>query len=138
MATTKSGDGAGSTNQEERTPEEIQGDIEQTRRELGDTAAALAEKADPKKQAKRKVSEVKAKASAKKDEVASKASAAKEDVAAKVTEAGAEDQDARQANQFAQRAGRQASQAARENPVPTAAAAGFAAGIIVGWIVGRR
>jgi hypothetical protein len=37
---------------EQRSPEEIRDDIEQTREELGDTAAAVAEKADVKKQAK--------------------------------------------------------------------------------------
>ena len=45
---------------EPRTPEEIEADIEQTRRDLGDTVAAVAEKADVKTQAKLKVDEAKA------------------------------------------------------------------------------
>ena len=49
--------------EEQRSPEEIREEIEESREELGDTAAALAEKADVKKQAK-------------KDEVAEKAPAA--------------------------------------------------------------
>ena len=45
---------------EPRTPEEIESDIERTRRDLGDTVAAVAEKADVKTQAKLKVDEAKA------------------------------------------------------------------------------
>jgi len=45
---------------EQRTPEQIEADIERTRREMGDTVAAVAEKADVKTQAKLKVDEAKA------------------------------------------------------------------------------
>lgn len=45
---------------EARTPEEIRADIEHTREELGDTAAALASKADVKARAHEKVEETKA------------------------------------------------------------------------------
>jgi hypothetical protein len=48
--------------EEQRSPEEIREDIEQTREELGDTAAAVAQKTDVKKQAKAKASGVKEKA----------------------------------------------------------------------------
>jgi ElaB/YqjD/DUF883 family membrane-anchored ribosome-binding protein len=124
----------------ERTPEEIQAEIEETRRELGDTAAAVAEKADVKKHAKKKVSQAKAKATQKKDEVAAKASAAKEEAAAKAKAAApaSTQEGAQQATQYAQRANEQISHVARENPVPTTAAAGFAAGLLVGWLIGRR
>ena len=54
---------------EERTPEQIEADIERTRREMGDTVAAVAEKADVKAQAKSKVEETKARVTDKKDEV---------------------------------------------------------------------
>ena len=53
---------------EERTPEEIEAEIERTRRELGDTVAAVAEKADVKAQARAKVEETKAQAKAKVEE----------------------------------------------------------------------
>jgi ElaB/YqjD/DUF883 family membrane-anchored ribosome-binding protein len=43
-----------------RTPDEIRHDIEETRDELADTAAALAYKADVKARAKERVDEVKA------------------------------------------------------------------------------
>ena len=54
---------------EPRTPEEIEADIERTRRELGDTVAAVAEKADVKGQAKAKVEDAKARIAGKKDDV---------------------------------------------------------------------
>jgi ElaB/YqjD/DUF883 family membrane-anchored ribosome-binding protein len=54
---------------EQRTPEEIEADIERTRREMGDTVAAVAEKADVKAQAKSKVDEAKARLADKKDDV---------------------------------------------------------------------
>ena len=45
-----------------RSPEEIEAEIAETREELGDTVGALADKADVKKQAKRKVEETKERA----------------------------------------------------------------------------
>jgi Protein of unknown function (DUF3618) len=45
---------------EEKGPEEIREEIEETREELGDTVAAGAEKTDVKKQAKAKVEDIKA------------------------------------------------------------------------------
>jgi len=51
-----------------RTPEEIRADIEHTREELADTAAALAQRADVKARAHEKVEETKAKMSHKVDE----------------------------------------------------------------------
>ena len=54
---------------EPRTPEEIEADIERTRRAMGDTVAAVAEKADVKAQAKQKVDEAKARLTNKKDDV---------------------------------------------------------------------
>jgi hypothetical protein len=53
---------------ETRTPEEIRRDIEHTREELADTAAALAERADVKARAHEKVDETKAKVSHKIEE----------------------------------------------------------------------
>ena len=47
----------------QRDPEAIREDIERTRRDVGETAAALAEKADVKAQAKAKVGEVKGRVS---------------------------------------------------------------------------
>ena len=53
---------------QERTPDEIQRDIEETREELAETAAAVAHKTDVKAQARRKVDETKAQAQSKVEE----------------------------------------------------------------------
>src|SRR5919201_2544979 len=60
----------------QRDPEAIRQDIEQTRHEVGDTAAALAEKADGKAQVKTKVEEIKGRVEAKRRELAGRASEA--------------------------------------------------------------
>ena len=59
--------------EQSRSPEHIEAEIEATREELGDTVAELADKADVKKQAKRKATEARAKATAKQDELRRKA-----------------------------------------------------------------
>jgi ElaB/YqjD/DUF883 family membrane-anchored ribosome-binding protein len=135
---------------EQRSPEEIQAEIEQTREELGDTVGELAEKADVKKQAKRKVQETKAKAAAKKDEVIDKATsqaeavkdkatAQKDAATAKVQEAApaSAEEGAQQATDAARQVAAQASQTARENPIPAAIGA-FIGGLLIGWMIGRR
>lgn len=58
-----------------RTPDQIRADIEHTREELADTAAALAEKADVKARAHEKVEETKARAHAKVDETTARVKA---------------------------------------------------------------
>lgn len=102
---------------EQRSPEEIRKDIEETREELGDTAAALAAKADVKGQAKAKVEEAKQTAREKKEQFASKARDSTPDSVG----AGAS----------------QVASTAQENPVPLALAGAFAAGLVVGWILSR-
>ncbi len=49
---------------EERSPEQIRAEIDKTRKELGDTVEALAEKTDVKAQAKAKADDVKEQAQA--------------------------------------------------------------------------
>jgi len=133
-------DAAAGKGGEERSPEQIQAEIEATREEMGDTVAEVADKADVKKQAKRKASETKAKAAAKKDEVKQKATAQKDAVTGKVKEASPDSaqQAAQQAAAVGQQAAAQATQAARQNPVPTAAIAAFVGGLVIGWTLGHR
>jgi Protein of unknown function (DUF3618) len=59
------------SNSPERSPEQIQAEIEATRAEMGETVAAVAEKADVKKQAKQKVEEIKEQASTKAEQAPS-------------------------------------------------------------------
>jgi ElaB/YqjD/DUF883 family membrane-anchored ribosome-binding protein len=71
---------------EAREPAEIRADIERTRAELGDTAAAVAEKADVKAQASAKVDEVKEQAAEKAQEAKDKARDVTDQAAAKAKE----------------------------------------------------
>lgn len=112
----------------ERSPEEIRAEIQQTRAELGDTAAAIAEKADVKAQAKHKVEDVKAQAKA-------KVGGAKAQVSGKTSEIGGKVHDAapESAGDAAQRVQRFAS----ENPVPLAVGGAFVAGVAIGRRLSR-
>lgn len=102
----------------ERTPEDIQREIEATREDLGDTAAALAQKADVKGQAKAKVDEVKETVRQRKEEFTGKA----REAAPESASAGAE--------QFAA--------TAQENPIPFAVGGALAVGLLFGWLLGRN
>jgi ElaB/YqjD/DUF883 family membrane-anchored ribosome-binding protein len=100
-----------------RDPEQIREEIEATRQELGDTIEALAEKTDVKAQAHHKLEETKASIHEKKDELLGKA---------------------RQASpEGAVSAANQASQKARENPVPLVAIGAFFIGFVLGRVTAR-
>ncbi len=102
----------------EKAPQELRQDIEQTREELGDTVEALAEKTDVKAQAKDRIAAVKSTAQQRKDELIAKAKAASPDSAS----AGAQ----------------QVASTVQRKPVPFTAGGAFAAGALVGWLMGRR
>jgi ElaB/YqjD/DUF883 family membrane-anchored ribosome-binding protein len=97
--------------------EQIQHEIKETRERLGDTVEALAQKADLKAQAKHKLGETKASVAEKKEQLLGKAREASPGGAASVAS--------------------QASQKARNNPVPVAVAGAFAAGFVAGRAFGR-
>jgi ElaB/YqjD/DUF883 family membrane-anchored ribosome-binding protein len=102
---------------ESRDPEEIREDIEQTREELGDTVAAMAEKTDVKQQAKAKAEELKEQAGARAKELGDKAKEVTPDSAAEGVQ--------------------QAQQIAKENPVPLALVGAFVAGVVFGRLLSR-
>jgi hypothetical protein len=127
-----------------RTPEAIRRDIEHTREELAETAAALVERADVKARAHEKLDETKARFTHKVDEAKAKvtttAGAAKEKLA---HTAGASAETAPGAASSppasaAQQAAGSLAQTVRENPLPVALVGGFAAGALIGWRVARR
>jgi ElaB/YqjD/DUF883 family membrane-anchored ribosome-binding protein len=122
-------EGQASSDVESRDPEQIKQDIEQTREELGDTVAAVAEKADVKKQARSKVAGMKEKVTAGTGAAKQKATATKEQAAAKANQATPESAGAGL---------EQAQKLARENPVPVAIGCAAAAGFVLGWLMGRR
>jgi hypothetical protein len=107
-------DGTQGTDEGTREPAEIRDDIDSTRQELGDTVEALAEKADVKTQAQRKVADVRATIDAKRREVLGKARSKSPD--------------------SANSAASSVATKARENPVPVGVAGAFVAGMIVGRI----
>jgi hypothetical protein len=109
--------------------EQIKEEIEETREELGDTVAAVTEKADVKKQAKAKASDAKQTAGAKADAAKQKATAKKDAFVAKAKQVTPESVEASadQARHFAQ-----------QNPVPIGLGAAFAAGLVAGWMVRGR
>jgi transcriptional regulator with XRE-family HTH domain len=97
---------------ESDNPEQIREEIKSTRQELGDTVEALAAKTDVKAQAKRKVEETKATVTDKKDELLGRAKEA--------------------SPESARTAAVGASEKARQNPLPLAAAGAFLFGFLAG------
>jgi ElaB/YqjD/DUF883 family membrane-anchored ribosome-binding protein len=112
-----------------RDPEEIEQEIDQTREELGDTVAAVTEKADVKKQAKAKASGAKETATAKKDAAKQKAAATKEQITSKAKEVTPDSADAGM---------QRAQHLARENPVPVMVGIAAFGGFVLGWALGKR
>ncbi len=109
------------TAQSEREPksaEEIRAEIEQTRDELGDTVEALAAKTDVKARAQDRIHGAKESVSQIVDGVAAKAKAVTpESASAGVQQVGA---------------------TVQEKPLPFATGGAFVAGLVIGWLVGRR
>jgi ElaB/YqjD/DUF883 family membrane-anchored ribosome-binding protein len=100
-----------------RDPDQLREEIEETRRELGDTVEALAAKADVKSRMREKVEATKDSAAQKKDEILGKARETSPD---SVTSGAS-----------------QATQKARENPLPVAAVGAFVGGFLVGRLTKR-
>lgn len=98
-------------------PDQIRREIESTRQELGDTEAALSAKTDVKAQAKQKIEDTKTTVAEKKDELLGKAKEA--------------------SPQSAATAASRASEQARQNPLPVAAAGAFALGFLAGRVTKR-
>ena len=118
---------------EQRTPEEIRADIEHTREELGETAAALAEKADVKARAQERLDETKARITGKVDTAKAKVTGSAGEAKDKASEA-TPSAVADGVQSFA----RTAQAKANDNPIPVVLIAGFAAGALIGWIVASR
>jgi ElaB/YqjD/DUF883 family membrane-anchored ribosome-binding protein len=97
---------------------QIRADIEETQQQLGETVEALAAKTDVKARAHDRIEEVKANASQLKDDVVNRA----REAAPASAGAGAQ----------------QVSATVQERPLPFATAGAFAAGLLVGWLLGRR
>ena len=102
---------------ENKDPEQLREEIEATRQELGDTVEALAYKADVKARVRDKIDATKESASQKKDDLLGKArEASPETVSSGAT---------------------QATQKAKENPLPVAAVGAFVFGFLLGRVTKR-
>jgi|tagenome__1003787_1003787.scaffolds.fasta_scaffold20703081_3 hypothetical protein len=112
---------------EDKTPEQIRREIEDTRQDLGDTAAALAAKTDVKARAKEKVEGIKQTVSEKKESFTSSSSSA--DPTGGGSQGSPLDQVKAKAPEFKAKA--------QENPIPTAAIAAFIGGFIFGRLTSR-
>jgi hypothetical protein len=110
----------GAVTNEQNDPDAIRREIEETREDLGDTAAALAAKTDVKARAKEKVDSVKQTISEKKESIASSTGG---------NGSGSGEGAGAQANA----AFTQAKTKAQENPIPVAAIGAF----VVGFLIGR-
>ena len=102
---------------EAKDPEQIRDEIEETRRELGDTVEALVGKTDVKARMHDKVDSTKESVAQKKDDLLGKARATSPDSVS----AGAS----------------QATQKAKENPLPVAAVGAFVGGFLLGRLTKR-
>jgi hypothetical protein len=111
-----------------RTPEQVREEIEQTRSELGDTVAALAEKTDVKAQAKQTVDGARGAVAEKVGEVKTTAAAKKDGFIDSAQQATPES---------AQEAGNRALVVARENSAALMLAGAFALGLLIGRRSGR-
>ena len=112
-----------------QSPEEIRAEIERTQQELGDTVEALAHKTDVKAQASARLDAAKESIQDTVHGVRESVAETKDEFATKVRQATPESADA---------GAQQVSATVHEQPLPFATAGAFAAGVLVGWLIGRR
>jgi len=103
--------------EEQKSPEEIRRDIEQTREDLGDTVEALAAKTDVKAQARDRVESIKQTAQQKREEFTTKARSA--------------------TPESAQSSVKTVADKAQSNPLPFAIGGALLAGFLIGRITSR-
>lgn len=128
------------TNGEPRSAEEIRAEIEQTREQLGETVEALAEKTDVQARTQERIDAaretVSEKVSEVREAVTGNVAAARSTVSQKADEMVSR---AREVTPESAQAGlHQAGATIQERPLPYATIAAFAAGLLIGWMIGRR
>jgi ElaB/YqjD/DUF883 family membrane-anchored ribosome-binding protein len=114
---------------EPQSAEELRAEIEQTQEELGDTVEALARKTDVKAQASARIDAAKESISETVHGARETVAHTADDVVSKVREA---------TPQSAGAGAHQVTATVQERPVPFTAVGAFAAGVLVGWLLGRR
>lgn len=116
------------TQGESQSPEELRAEIEQTQQQLGDTVEALAHKTDVKAQASARIDAAKTSIQETVQGGQESVQHTREDFVAKVKQSTPESAGA---------GAQQVSATVQDKPVPFAAAGAFAAGVLVGWLLGR-
>ena len=114
---------------EPQSPEQIRDEIERTQQELGDTVEALAHKTDVKAQASARIDAAKESIQGTVHGARESVSGTKDELLGKVKQATPESAGA---------GAQQMSATVQEKPLPFAAGAAFAGGLLVGWLIGRR
>ena len=114
---------------EPQSPEQIRAEIERTQQELGDTVEALAHKTDVKAQASARIDAAKESIQETVHGARESVSETKDEFVTKVKQTTPESAGA---------GAQQVSATVQDKPVPFAAAGAFAAGVLVGWLIGRR
>jgi ElaB/YqjD/DUF883 family membrane-anchored ribosome-binding protein len=114
---------------EPQSPEEIRAEIESTQQELGDTVEALAHKTDVKAQASARIDAAKESVQESVHGTRESVSETKDDFVSKVKQATPE---------TASAGAQQMSAAVQDKPLPFATAGAFVAGVLLGWLIGRR
>lgn len=114
---------------EPQSPEQIRADIERTQQELGDTVEALAHKTDVKAQASARIDAAKESIQETVHGTRASVSETKDEFVSKVKQATPE---------TASAGAQQMSAAVQDKPLPFATAGAFVAGVLLGWLVGRR
>jgi ElaB/YqjD/DUF883 family membrane-anchored ribosome-binding protein len=109
---------AGGPDDGTRDPEQLRAEIEETRRELGETVAALSAKTDVKARAQAKAQDVKATVEEKRDDLLGRAREVTPDSARSAAATG--------------------SAKVRRNPLPAAVAGAFAGGFVLGRLTARH
>jgi ElaB/YqjD/DUF883 family membrane-anchored ribosome-binding protein len=126
--TTENPAAGGAPESEPQTPEQIRAEIERTQQELGDTVEALAHKTDVKAQASARIDAAKESIQETVHGARESVSATKDEFVTKVKEVTPESAGA---------GAQQMNATVQEKPLPFATAGAFAAGVLVGWLVGR-
>ena len=114
---------------EPQSPEQIRAEIERTQEELGDTIEALAQKTDVKAQASARIGAARESIQETVHGARESISGSRDEFVSKVKQATPESAGA---------GAHQVSATVQEKPLPFAAAGAFAAGVLLGWLIGRR
>lgn len=114
---------------EPQSPEQIRAEIERTQQELGDTVEALAHKTDVKAQAAERIDAAKESIQGTVHGTRESITDTKDEFVTKVKQATPENASA---------GAQQMSAAVQDKPLPFATAGAFVAGVLFGWLIGRR